>query len=278
MARKQRLDAYLAENSFSESREKARREILAGWVKVNGETIRKPSFAVSGEEHISVERPGGVFVSRGGEKLEYALARFRIDLTGRVVADLGASTGGFTHCMLLRGAAFIYAVDVGYGQLDYRLREHPSVRVMERTHVKDLISSHFDRKVEFVTADLSFISLVKVFDVISSVFSDADYLFLIKPQFEALPGEHKKGVVRDAEIHANILFRVLTALCEKGMMLRGLCPSPLKGPAGNIEFFVHGSFGNETLSRDALEEVVSAVVKEAHAHFCKQCDNTLNIE
>ncbi len=268
MARKKRLDAHLAESNRSESREKARREILAGWVKVNGETIRKPSFMVSGEEQIVIERPKGVYVSRGGEKLEYALVRFQIDLTERVVADLGASTGGFTHCMLSRGAAFVYAVDVGYGQLDYRLRENPCVCVMERTHVKDLAPALFDRKVEFVAADLSFISIVKVFDVISSVFSDADYLFLIKPQFEALPGEHKNGVVKDPKIHLAILIRVLNALSKKGMHLRGICPSSLKGPAGNIEFFVYGNYADELSAvRTISEEEVAAVVAEAHARF-----------
>lgn len=268
MARKKRLDAHLAESNRSESREKARREILSGWVKVNGETIRKPSFPVSGDEQISVERPGGVFVSRGGEKLEYALEHFQIECKGKVAADLGASSGGFTHCMLLRGAAFIYAVDVGYGQLDYRLRGNPSVKVMERTHVKELTPAHFDRKVDIVTTDLSFISIVKVFDVISSVFPDADYLFLIKPQFEALPGEHKKGVVKDPKNHRAILLRVLAALSEKGMQMRGICPSPLKGPAGNIEFFVFGYFGTEIPVVSTIsEEEVSAAVAEAHARF-----------
>ncbi len=270
MARKKRLDAHLAESNRSESREKARREILAGWVKVNGETIRKPSYMVSGEEQIVIERPGGVYVSRGGEKLEYALDHFQIDLTGRVVADLGASTGGFTHCMLSRGAAFVYAVDVGYGQLDYRLRDNPCVCVMERTHVKDLTPPHFDRKVDFVAADLSFISIVKVFDVISSVFPDADYLFLIKPQFEALPGEHKKGVVKDPKIHLAILSRVLTALSDKGMRMRGVCHSPLKGPAGNIEFFVYGNYADELSAvRTISEEEAAAVVAEAYAKFGK---------
>lgn len=268
MVRKKRLDAHLAESKRSESREKARREILSGWVKVNGETIRKPSFPVSGEERISVERPGGVYVSRGGEKLEYALERFKINLSGLVAVDLGASTGGFTHCMLLHGAAFVYAVDVGYGQFDYRLRENPSVHVMERTHVKELTPAHFDRKIDFVTADLSFISLLKVFGRIVTVFPYADYLFLIKPQFEALPGEHKKGVVKDPKVHQAILLRVLIALSEQGMQIHGICPSPLKGPAGNVEFFVHGSATRGVSAvRTILEEEVSAVVAEAHASF-----------
>jgi 23S rRNA (cytidine1920-2'-O)/16S rRNA (cytidine1409-2'-O)-methyltransferase len=271
MAKKKRLDAYLAETNRSESREKARREIIAGWVKVNGETIRKPAFMVRGEEEISVQRPGGIFVSRGGEKLDFALNRFQINLTGKIAADLGASTGGFTHCMLLRGAKLVYAVDVGYGQLDYRLREHPCVRVMERTHVNDLVPALFDSIVDFVVADLSFISLVKVFDAISSVFPAADYLFLIKPQFEALPGEHKKGVVKNADAHRQILMRVLSALATKGMIVRSLCPSPLMGPAGNIEFFTYGRFCAETGERGIIADMdISAVVDEAHRTFSEK--------
>ncbi len=127
MKKGKRLDLYLAENKLSESREKARREIIAGWVRVDGETVRVPSRTVKEDQIISMERPGGLYVSRGGEKLEHALRFFKIDMNGRVAVDLGASTGGFTHCMLLHGARLVYAVDVGYGQLDYRLRNNPAV-------------------------------------------------------------------------------------------------------------------------------------------------------
>jgi 23S rRNA (cytidine1920-2'-O)/16S rRNA (cytidine1409-2'-O)-methyltransferase len=266
MMKGRRLDVHLAENKLSESREKARREIIAGWVKVNGETVRTPSRTVKEGDLVRVERPGGVFVSRGGEKIDHALERFGIDLAGKAVADLGASTGGFTHCMLLRGARVVYAVDVGYGQLDYRLRQDPAVRVLERMHVKDLVTAHFDDAIDFVTADLSFISIIKVFERIRELFSPAEGLILIKPQFEAGPGEQKKGVVRSPEAHRAILGRVLPALMEKGLLLKGLCHSPIKGPKGNIEFFAYFSLtGSPDVSTEALGGLIDRVVEEAHA-------------
>lgn len=266
MKKGKRLDAFLAESNRSESREKARREILAGWVKVNGETVRTPSRPVREGDDVAVERPGGVFVSRGGEKIDHALELFGIDLAGKACADLGASTGGFTHCMLMRGARAVYAVDVGYGQLDYRLRNDPAVRVMERTHVKDLAPGDFTDRIDFVAADLSFISITKVFDRIRELFAPAEGLILIKPQFEADKAEQKKGVVRGAETHRAILNRVLAALVDKGMALRGLCHSPIKGPAGNIEFFAYFSLAGESAEFEGgLSGLVDRVVAEAHA-------------
>ncbi len=241
---------------------------MAGWVRVNGVTVRKPAHLLKGGEDIAVERPGGVYVGRGGDKLAFALDFFGIDLSGLTVADLGASTGGFTHCMLLRGARKIYAVDVGYGQLDYRLRGDPAVRVMERTHVRDLTQGHFDDRIDFVTADLSFISLLRVFDSMRNQFPGAGGLLLVKPQFEAYPGEQKRGVVRSAESHTAILKRVVPALAEKGMELKGLCRSPLKGPAGNLEFFIWCSFHDSLRPvPDGLDSLVARVVNEAHAAF-----------
>jgi len=267
-----RLDTYLAEHGLSASREKARREILAGWVRVDGETVRQPSRLVPNGREIVVERPGGVFASRGGGKLLYALEYFAIDVAGRVVADLGASTGGFTDCLLQRGAALVYAVDVGYGQLDYRLGSDPRVVVMDRTNARHLTRDRFDRRVEFLTADLSFISVLKVIDTVIEVFSPIEGLLLIKPQFEAAGGEQKKGVVRKAEHHEAILARVIASLVGKGVAVRGLCYSPIKGPAGNIEFFLHFSAGIpgdalRSLSEKEIGERIAAVVEEAHARL-----------
>ena len=147
-----------------------------------------------------MERPGGLYVSRGGQKLKFALDRFGISLAGRIAADLGASTGGFTDCMLKEGAAKVYAVDVGYGQLDYSLREGtPASRSWKRPMSGPLARGSFPEAIDFFTADLSFISIVKVFDTIRDVFSPAEGVILIKPQFEAGPGDHKKGVVRKPE-------------------------------------------------------------------------------
>ncbi len=264
-----RLDIYLAEQGLSASREKARREILAGWVRVDGETVREPSRLVPGGREVVIERPGSVFASRGGEKLLHALELFAIDVAGRVVVDLGASTGGFTDCLLQKGASLVYAVDVGYGQLDYRLAGDPRVVVMDRTNARHLTRDRFDRAANFLTADLSFISILKIVDMILGVFSPIDGLLLIKPQFEADKEEQKKGVVRKSEHHTAILTRVITALVEKGIAVRGLCYSPIKGPAGNIEFFLHFSAGASDstphpLSLKEIGERIAAVVGDAH--------------
>lgn len=260
-----RLDAYLAENGLSSSREKAKREIVAGWVRVDGETVRVPSRLLRGTEEVRVERPGGSFASRGGEKLDRALDVFAIDAAGRVVADLGASTGGFTDCLLKRGAALVYAVDVGYGQLDYGLRVDERVVVMDRTNVRKLSRGDFARAADLVTADLSFISLVKAADAVVASFEPAEGVLLIKPQFEAGRGEHKKGVVREAAKHAEILLRLIPELAGRHIGFRGLCHSPLKGPAGNIEFFLHADIGRSFLPESGdLAQIVERVVGEAH--------------
>ena len=260
-----RLDAYLAENGLSPSREKAKREIVAGWVRVDGETVRVPSRLIRGSEAVSVERPGSVYASRGGEKLAGALDAFGIDVSGRTVADLGASTGGFTDCLLRRGAALVYAVDVGYGQLDYGLRADERVVVMDRTNVRNLTRDRFERAVDLVTADLSFISLSKTADAIAGAFAPAEGVLLIKPQFEAGRGEHKKGVVRDASKHIEILTRVIPDLAAHGIGYRGLCHSPIKGPAGNIEFFLHAAIGHcSPILMDELFRIIERVVQEAH--------------
>ncbi len=264
-----RLDAYLAEHGLSESREKAKREILAGWVRVNGETVRQPSRIVSEEPGIVVERPGGMYVSRGGEKLEHALNYFHIDIRNSIMADLGASTGGFTDCALAHGASVVYAVDVGYGQIDYRLRQDPRVIVMERTNVRNLTGANFHHTVDFVTADLSFISLTKVVDVIVRVFSPVRGVLLIKPQFEALPHEHKKGVVRKKEYHAAILGRVIPVLHEKDAAFKGITYSPITGPAGNIEFlyYFEAPPPESGLMFGDITAAINSAVDEAHCKF-----------
>ena len=267
--KKKRLDIFLSQSGLSQSREKARREIVAGWVRVDGETVTDPSRGIAGTERIAVERPGGLYVSRGGQKLKHALDRFGISLTGRTAADLGASTGGFTDCMLKEGAAHVYAVDVGYGQLDYALRKDPRVTVMEKTNVRALTRAGFPAPVGFFTADLSFISIVKAFDAIRDSFSPAEGVILIKPQFEAGPGDHKKGVVRKPEAHREILARVLAALAEKGMVLRGLTHSPIRGPKGNIEFLAHCTAGElaPVPLPDGVDRLIADVVDEAHRSF-----------
>lgn len=264
-----RLDKYLFQKSFSSSREKAKREILSGWVKVNGETIRQPSRIIKDGDVVQVANPRGTFVSRGGEKLNHALDFFNINLRDVIAADLGSSTGGFTDCMLRRGAKLVYAIDVGYGQLDYRLRNDPRVIVMERINVRSLMPSHFDRKVTFITADLSFISILKVFKTIKNVFPSSEGIILLKPQFEANSDEHKKGVVRNQKNHILILMRVLGTLMREGMHYSGITFSPLRGPAGNIEFLLYFNIDDDTRCEipHHLENDIYTVVSAAHTFF-----------
>ncbi len=261
-----RLDGFLADRGLSQSREKAKREILAGWVRVNGETLRDPSARLYGDESVTVERPGGLYVSRGGEKLRKAIDSFGINLTGVNALDLGASTGGFTDCMLKAGAAMVYAVDVGYGQLDYSLRTDKRVTVMERRHVNSLTADDFNLPVGFVAADLSFISVLKVADRIAGLFPGVRGVMLIKPQFEAMPGEQKKGVVRKPEHHGAILKRVISGLAARRIVLLGLDYSPIKGPKGNIEYLAFLKFGTCDAGDPAeiFEAAADRVVEESH--------------
>ncbi len=259
-----RLDSFLAERGISASLEKAKSEILSGWVKVNGETVRDTLKKVTGTENIEVERPGGLYVSRGGDKLARALDLFGIKLEGLTVLDLGASTGGFTDCMLKHGALKVYALDVGYNQIDYSLRVDPRVVVMEKTHAKDIVPSMFHGSVDFFTADLSFISILKVLPAIYETFSSIDGVILIKPQFEAEPLQHRKGVVEDPGCHKEILCRVLAGVEQSGFHIKGLTWSPIKGPAGNIEFLAHIS--RKTGDNEGIDVPadIDTVVNEAH--------------
>lgn len=236
---KARLDCFLVDRGLSASSEKARSEILSGWVKVNGETVRDPAKKITGVENIEIERPGGVYVSRGGEKLERALEIFCISLEGVTALDLGASTGGFTDCMLRHGAAKVYAVDVGYNQIDYSLRTDSRVVVMEKTNARDINISMFAGQIDFFTADLSFVSILKVLPAVYNTFETIHGVVLVKPQFEADPSQHEKGVVRDPAQHFNILSRVIEGINLAGFTVAGMTYSPIKGPAGNIEFLTY---------------------------------------
>ncbi len=264
--KKIRLDFFLSEKGLSQSREKGRREIVAGWVKVNGETVRDPSKKINGDESITVERPGGLFVSRGGEKLKKALDFFGIELKGVTAVDLGASTGGFTDCMIKNGAAKVYAVDVGYNQIDYSLRTDSRVVVMEKTHARDITAEMFSERIDFFTADLSFISILKVLPSIAAIFSKIEGIVLLKPQFEAESSQHKKGVVKSIENHIKILTRVIDGISDSGFIPCGITYSPIKGPAGNIEFLVYIKRGIECGSTVNIitGSDIEEVVKSAH--------------
>jgi len=238
---KERLDQALVARGICESREKAQRAILTGHVRINGQLARKASDKVSAEDALEVTR-GEKFVSRGGFKLEKGLDHFSINVTGLTAADLGASTGGFTDCLLQRGAANVFAVDVGKGQLAWKLRNDPRVVVMESTNARDLTAAHFPTRPDIVVIDCSFISLRKILPAaIAIVKPGGKIVALVKPQFEAGKAEADRGagVISDPAIHARVLRELEEFVVAKvGRRWRGVVESPLLGPAGNKEFLV----------------------------------------
>jgi 23S rRNA (cytidine1920-2'-O)/16S rRNA (cytidine1409-2'-O)-methyltransferase len=235
MSTKQRIDILVLERGLASSREKARAMIMAGEILVNGHPVPKPGASVDQNVEIVVKNKPR-FVSRGGEKLSWALKTFRMDVAGRVCADVGASTGGFTDCLLQNGARRVYAIDVGYGQIDYTLRQDNRVIVIERTNARYL--EHLDEQVNFVTVDASFISLKILLPTITRwLLPSSDLVLLIKPQFEAGRDEiGKGGVVRDPKVHKLVIKDVLSFARQSGFEICGLATSPIKGPAGNVEF------------------------------------------
>lgn len=256
---KERLDVLIAERELTESRNKAQRLIRAGEVRVEGQIANKPGTRVATDAEITLEAKPP-FVSRGGKKLEAALERFDIDVADAVAADVGASTGGFTDCLLQHGARRVYAIDVGYGQLHWKLRNDPRVEVMERTNARYLES--LPESVGLVTVDVAFISLTLILPAaVDWLRSDGQVIALIKPQFEAGPQHVEKGgVVRDPVVHRQVLEKVLEAAAEYGLSLRGLMPSPLQGPAGNVEFLAWWELGAEGLELDSVIEVCMAEI------------------
>lgn len=273
---KTRIDKYLADNNLSESREKAKREIIAGWVKVNGETVRDPSRTIAGTEEIIVARPQGLYVSRGGEKLAKAISEFSLTLQNMTTLDLGASTGGFTDCMLKNGAVKVYAIDVGYGQLDYSLRTDSRVVSHERMNARAIEKDIFHDKIDFITADLSFISFTKVFPRIQELFPATPGVALLKPQFESESKEGFKGVVRKEKDHIQILQRVISRLIELGMQFIDITFSPIKGPKGNIEYLLYYKTTGDNSDVDGIMEKVSQIVKKSHLELNKD-ENSLDI-
>ena len=236
---KVRLDIALVERGLLESREKAARVLLAGDVLVDGQRMDKAGALVAPGARIElVARPR--FVSRGGDKLAHALATFAIEPRGRVAIDVGASTGGFTHCLLERGAVKVYAVDVGQGQLDAKLRADGRVVVMEKTNARNLPVDSFPESPDLATVDVSFISLEKVLPSVFGVLtSKGEAVVLVKPQFEVGKGQvGKGGVVRDGSHHRGVISRVARFAVLHGWHARGVTASPLKGPKGNREFFL----------------------------------------
>jgi 23S rRNA (cytidine1920-2'-O)/16S rRNA (cytidine1409-2'-O)-methyltransferase len=234
-----RLDQALVERAVCDSRERAKRLILAGQVRVNGQPARKPSDSVKPTDEISVDVPEK-FVSRGGHKLEHALIHFQLDVTGRTALDLGASTGGFTDCLLQRDAGKVFAVDVGQGQLAWKLRQDQRVVVMEKTNARHLQPGDFPVPADLIVIDCSFISLKKILpSAVPLLKAGGKIVALIKPQFEAGKAEADKGrgVITDPAIHERVLAELEEFVCaQAGLCWRGVVESPLLGPAGNKEF------------------------------------------
>lgn len=232
-----RIDNLLVERGFVESRSKAQRLVMAGQVRADGQIVQKPSISFSDEVEISID-PGKRYVSRGGEKLEAALTKFQINVRGLICADVGASTGGFTDCLLQNGAKKVYSIDVGKGILHWSLRQNDKVVVMEGANARhvDLLPE----VVELVTIDASFISSKILLPVVRGWFreSRSQVVLLIKPQFEAGRTEvsRGKGVIRDPAVHQEVLFDVLQFAQEAHYQVSGLIRSPLQGPKGNVEF------------------------------------------
>lgn len=260
MSDKKRIDIYLYENGLAPSREKAKAYIMAGVVYVDGKRVAKPSMTVSEDGEVVVKQKDE-FVSRGGKKLKKAINSFDLDLADKVAIDVGASTGGFTDCMLQRGALYVYSVDVGYGQLAWKLRNDERVCVMERTNARHMQKDMFEKDIHFASIDVSFISLRHMLPALKRVLSPPfNIVALIKPQFEAGKDKvGKKGVVRDKDTHISVIEDVIGFAKDMGYTINGLDFSPIRGPEGNIEYLL-------CLSDSGIEKYENAaeVVKKAH--------------
>ncbi len=259
---KKRLDVLLTEQGYADSRAKAQAIIMAGQVYVDGQKADKPG--ISYEENVDIEVRGETcpYVSRGGLKLEKALRDFGVKPDGFVCSDSGASTGGFTDCLLQQGASKVFAIDVGYGQLDWKIRSDPRVVVMERTNIRYVTPEDLGEPLDLSVIDVSFISLKIVLPAIKTLLKpDGQVLCLIKPQFEA--GKEKvgkKGVIREPETHKEVLDHFVSLAHELGFKILGLTFSPVKGPEGNIEFLGHLTLADH----EGMEPDTTQVVRDAH--------------
>lgn len=262
---KKRIDVLLFERGLAPSREKARTLIMAGSVYVNNQKFDKPGDTVSDDAEIEVRGSTLKYVSRGGLKLEKAMQLFPIDLNGKICMDIGASTGGFTDCMLQNGAQKVYSVDVGYGQLAWQLRQDPRVVNLERTNARYLTREQVPEEIDFFSVDVSFISLRIILPAVRPLLMDGGQaVCLIKPQFEA--GREKvgkKGVVRDRAVHEEVVETICRFAVENGYSVLGLTFSPVKGPEGNIEYLVYLEKSDAPVH--TADCTPHSVVEESHA-------------
>lgn len=263
---KERLDLLLVQRQLAASREKAKAIIMSGNVYVNGQKEDKAGSTFDEKSDIEVRGNTLKYVSRGGLKLEKAMSHFDITLDGKVCMDVGSSTGGFTDCMLQNGAVKVYAVDVGHGQLDWKLRQDERVVCMEKTNIRYVEPENIEELVEFSSIDVSFISLTKVLLPVRNLLTDNGQIAcLIKPQFEA--GREKvgkKGVVRDSKVHEEVILKVIAYAVSISFEVLGLEFSPIKGPEGNIEYLLYLQKQPEGTSWEQIPFSVEEIVKEAH--------------
>ncbi len=258
-----RLDVYMTENGLAPSREKAKAYIMSGIVFVNNEKIDKAGATIKEDDTVEVRGKKLAYVSRGGLKLEKAMTEFNIDLQDKICMDIGASTGGFTDCMLQNGAKKVYSIDVGYGQLAWKLRCDERVVNLERTNVRYITEKEVPEKAGFASVDVSFISLTLILPVISAFIEDDGHIMcLIKPQFEAgRENVGKKGVVRDKDVHIQVIEKIYGFCTENGLYPEKLSFSPIKGPEGNIEYLIYIS---KTPCEVFGRELIFETVRKSH--------------
>lgn len=264
---KKRIDVLLVERALAESREKAKALIMSGQVYVSHQKFDKPGDLVSEDAEIEVRGKGLPYVSRGGLKLERAMSEFHISLEKKVCMDIGASTGGFTDCMLQNGAARVYSVDVGYGQLAWSLRTDDRVVNLERTNARYLTREQIPEEIDFFSVDVSFISLTYILPAVRPLLKqNGQAVCLIKPQFEA--GKEKvgkKGVVRDRTVHREVIEKIVDFSLENGFSVLGLAYSPVKGPEGNIEYLIYLQCAEIPSAEQLLDPL--AIVEASHAQL-----------
>lgn len=267
MSEKKRIDVLIVEKGLVDSREKVKALIMSGQVYVDEQKIDKPGTTVYINSNIII-RDGLKYVSRGGLKLEKAINQFDLSLQNKICLDIGSSTGGFTDCMLQNGAKRVYSIDVGYGQLSWKLRQDERVVCMERTNIRNVKPEDIGEIANFASIDVSFISLSKVFPVaVNLLDSYGEIVCLIKPQFEA--GREKvgkKGVVRDEQTHREVIVNVINYAMDNNLYLKELSYSPIKGPEGNIEYLAH--FTKQVIEQDHdLMNLINKVVEESHTNL-----------
>ncbi|WP_419881320.1 TlyA family RNA methyltransferase [Peribacillus sp. B-H-3] len=267
-AKKERLDVLLVEQGLAETREKAKRSIMAGLVYANEVRLDKPGEKVPSDIVLTIKGKVMPYVSRGGLKLEKALKNFDLTAEGKVLLDIGSSTGGFTDCALQNGAKMSYALDVGYNQLAWKLRQDERVKVMERTNFRYVTPADLDGPMpDFASIDVSFISLTLILPVLKTLLvPGSNVVALVKPQFEAGKDQvGKKGIVREPKIHREVLSKIITFAQEQGYDIKNASYSPITGGDGNIEFLLHLLWeGSKQKGEILLDQSVEAIVEEAH--------------